>query len=255
MSKKVNGLLVIIFLLCSVTASFGEILTVRADFWLPYNGNPEDAKPGYMIDVLQEIFEPNGITVDYQLQDWAEALDDVNNGKFDAVVGTDDEEAPGMIFPKEEFGSMTIAFFVRLGTNFDYQSVDDLSEIKLGVINGYSYNDDIDEYVAANTDSGKVRVVSGDNALPTLIEKLVAGEIDVIVEDPNVMSYALGKAGVRTLIQADTLDDPYALYVAFSPKKKSSKTYADLFDDGIKRLRKSGRLEEILSRYLQKDWK
>ena len=255
MRNKVNVLLVIIFVLCSVTASFGEVLTVRADFWLPYNGSPEAPKPGYMIDVLKEIFEPNGITVDYKLQDWALALEAVNKGEFDAVVGTDDEEAPGFVFPEEEFGMMTNAFFVRIGTKFEYQSIDDLQGLKLGVINGYSYNEDIDAYVAKNLGSDNVHEVTGDDALPSLLEKLVAKEIDVIIEDTNVMAYAMGRHDVRSVIQADLMDEPYALYVAFSPNKKNSKMHAELFDDGIKKLRSSGRLKEILSRYLQKDWK
>ena len=255
MRSKAKSLLVIIFILCSVTVSFAETLTVRADFWLPYNGDPEKPKPGYMIEVLREIFEPKGIKVDYKLQDWAEALDDVNNGKYDAVVGTDDEEAPGMIFPEEEFGLMTIAFFVRLGTNFSYESVDDLSGVNLGVINGYSYNEEIDSYVSKHLGSDKILAVSGDDALPALIEKLVAGEVDVIVEDPNVMAYALGKSGNKTVIQSSALDEPYALYVAFSPKKKNSKRYAELFDEGINKLRSTGKLKKILGSYLLKDWK
>jgi len=44
------------------------------------------------------------------------------------------------------------------------------------------------------------------------------------------------------------------VYIAFSPAISSSKKYAAILDEGIKRLRKEGRLAEILGKYNLEDW-
>lgn len=45
------------------------------------------------------------------------------------------------------------------------------------------------------------------------------------------------------------------IYIAFSPEIKDSQRYAQILSKGIKELRKSGRLKEILSKYDLMDWK
>ncbi|MGK5093936.1 hypothetical protein WDW89_18225 [Deltaproteobacteria bacterium TL4] len=60
-----------------------KILSVRADFWPPFNGDPKASRPGYMIEVLKAIFEPQGYVVDYQILSWDQALESVRKGEFD----------------------------------------------------------------------------------------------------------------------------------------------------------------------------
>jgi polar amino acid transport system substrate-binding protein len=86
---------------------------------------------------------------------------------------------------------------------------------------------------------------------------LQQGKIDAIFEDTNVMIYSLVKSGVTpgTIVRAGSIDEQIDLYVAFSPKLKSSPEYARRFDEGVARLRQSGNLAAILARYELKGWK
>jgi len=50
-------------------------------------------------------------------------------------------------------------------------------------------------------------------------------------------------------IHSDTTSEPQKLLIAFGNKK-----HAEIIADGVKKLRKSGRLQEILKKYNLVDW-
>jgi polar amino acid transport system substrate-binding protein len=232
-------------------------LTIRSDNWPPFNGDPKDAKSGYMIDVLREIFVPSGDKIDYQLMSWDESLERVRKGEFAAVVGASVDDAPDFVFPKESFGINGNSFFVKKGSPWKYTGIKSLEKVRLGIIESYSYEEAIDAYIKKNAKSSHIFAVSGEDALPALITLLQQGKIDAIVEDTSVMLYSLVNRGVPpgSIVKAGSTDDQVELYVAFSPKLKNAREYARRFDEGIAKLRQSGRLPAILSRYGLKDWK
>jgi len=245
---------ILVFSLVAGTA-YSATLTVRADNWPPYNGVPTAKNPGYMIEVLKEIFEPQGIMVDYQLMPWTRACNDVNAGKYDAVVGTDKSENSNMVFPKESFGNMVSTMFVRNDSTWRYAGVESLAGKRLGVIDGYSYSEELDPYIEKNKGS-KVFAATGDDALPMLIKMLQAGRIDVLVDDANVMRFTMAGLGTKNIVAAGKVDnEATALEFGLSNKSKTSADYARKFDEGINKLRASGRLAEILNKYGVQDWK
>jgi len=245
-------------LLLLLTVSAGaETITIRADNWPPFNGNPRDAKAGYMIEVLREIYGPLGHKIDYQLLSWDDSLASVRKGEFNAVVGASRNDATDFIFPQESFGESTNTFFVPDKSQWVYNGMASLGKIKLGVIEDYAYSDAIDAYLKANKNNGKVVVGRGEEALALLINKLQSGKVDAIVEDASVMLYALMKLGVPPgqIKAASSAQESQTLYVAFAPGIPASKGYAQQFDAGIRKLRASGKLQQILTRYNLSDWK
>jgi len=254
MKKGVFGL-VFLTLVCGSSAGAATI-SIRADYWPPYNADPGTAKKGYMIEILQEIFAPLGHTIDYQMLSWDESLAAVEKGEFDAVVGASHDDAPEFVFPKESMGNSGTGLFVKRGSTWTFKGMSSLEKVRLGVIEAYSYSEEIDAYIADHRGSDRIVEVSGDNALPELIGMLRAGKVDVVAEDPSVMVFNLldQKIPVSELVAINLTAEKVPLYVAFSPAKKSSKEYARQFDEGLRTLRKNGKLQQILYRYGLKDW-
>lgn len=246
----------LLVLLCQLPVA-AATLSVRADSWPPYNGDPGAVAPGYMIEVLQEIFSPQGVTIDYKVMPWKRAISDVQNGTFDAVVGSDPEETPGLIFPKENFGVNLNGLYVKAGTTWRFTGAESLSQVRLGAIDGYSYSGRVDDYLARNRGGKQVFLATGDDALDKLLKMLQSGRIDAIIENVNVMTYTLRGAGLENQVVSAGVNEQgrLPLYVAFSPRNTQAIIYARNFDEGIVRLRKSGRLKEILATYGLKDWK
>lgn len=253
LSKAV--LLSVAFLCLSSVAATSATLSVRSDSWPPYNAEPKSPKPGYMIQVLWEIFKPQGYVVDYDILSWAESLDAVREGKFNAVVGAAKDDAPDFIFPQETFGLSDTAFFVKKGSAWRYDGPSSYKKVKIGVIESYSYNEEVDAYLESSS-GDNVFVATGDNPLLQLIQMLRSGEIDVVVEDSNVMFDALvdNNIALGEITPAGRGDEISDLYVAFSPADPESKKLADIFDAGIKEMRQKGKLQAILKLYGLKDW-
>jgi len=257
MKRLVTILTTAMLLFCTALPAAASTLSVRADLWPPYNGDPHSDRPGYMIEVLREIFEPQGISIDYQILPWTRAVAEVRSGKVAALVGTDAEEEPGLVFPRENLGIHVNGFFVRTGNPWRFLGVGSLPQVRLGVIAGYSYGKIIDNYLAA-AGSRNVTVATGTDPLGELLKMLMSGEIDVIVENVNVMNYARrerGTAGKGISVAGYEFIDKSALFVGFSPQLAQGRDYARRFDEGITQLRRDGRLDQILARYGLKDWK
>ena len=251
-------ILLTLCLLLLLTLNAGaETLTIRADNWPPFNGEPKDAKSGYMIEVLREIYGPLGHKIDYQLLSWDDSLASVRKGQFNAVVGAARDDAVDFIFPQESFGKSSNTFFVLGKSSWVYGGIASLAKVKLGVIEDYAYSDELDDYIKANKKGSKVLVSRGEEALALLINKLQTGKVDVVVEDASVMLYSLMELGLPPwqIKAAGAPQDSQDIYIAFAPGIPASKKYAQQFDEGIRKLRASGKLQQILARYNLSDWK
>jgi len=250
-------LLAILLAVSTATTATAEPLTIRADLWPPYNDEPESIKPGYMINVLWEIFKPQGYSIDYQTLSWTDSLEAARKGRCNAVIGATKEDAPDFIFPRESFGISDTAFFVKGGSAWKFAGTSSLEKIRLGIIESYSYNEELDPFIKANKGTKRIVEAKGDDPIAALLGMLQNGQIDVIVEDTNVMMASLiaKKVPLGSIVPAGSCKEKSTLYVAFSPKNPKSKELAVKFDAGIKALRSSGRLHAILNLYGLDDWK
>lgn len=258
MRTRLGGLLLVALLaLGPATSMASESLSVRSDTWPPYNDDPKGIKPGYMIQVLWEVFKPHGYTIDYQQMSWTDSLEAVRKGQFNAVVGAVKEDAPDFVFPKESFGISDTAFFVKGGTRWKFTGVGSLAKIRLGVIESYSYNEELDAYIKAGRGKGRIVEAKGEDALLSLVRMLQNGQIDAIAEDGNVMLTSLisWKVPLGSIVSAGSSREKSVLYVAFSPKHPKSKELAAIFDKEMQALRASGKLHAILQLYGLDDWK
>ena len=254
--KRITTTLVSLLVLSVLTASFATAatITIRTDPWPPYTDEPGD-KPGYMAEVAEAIFTAKGHKVDYQVMPWSRAIDAVKKGTYDAVLGTDQDESPDFVFPEKTFGVSQNGFYVKKGSSWKYAGGDSFKEIRVGVIDGYSYFPEIDSYLESYKGK-KLFVATGDDALPKLLKMLKAGRLDTVVDNMNVMAVTLAENKLEDdIVLAGSVDDLGPLYMAFSPAKESSKEYSKIFDDGLAELRSSGKLQEILAKYGLKDWK
>jgi polar amino acid transport system substrate-binding protein len=250
-------LLSLLFVAFTLPAIAAETLSVRADLWPPYNDEPKSLRPGYMIMVLMEIFMRQGYALDYQPLAWDESIEAVRKGQFNAVIGASKDDAPDFIFPKESFGVSDTAFFVKPESTWKFNGINSLKQIRLGVIEGYAYDEALDAYIKAHKGTSRIVVSTGDDPMKNLVFKLVNDHIDAIAEDSNVMMASLlsGKVPLKGVVSAGSLKEKSELYIAFSPKNPKSKELAAKFDAGIKELRSSGKLKAILGLYGLTDWK
>lgn len=231
-------------------AAMADVIELRADYWCPFNCNPEDDRPGFMVEIAREALAEFGHEVRYQTMNWTRSLDYARSGRINGVIGTDPDESPELVFgtPIATYQEAT-AF--RPGESRTLETAADLDGLRIGGISEYEYSTEaIAAYIAEHGDDGTlVQILPGDNALVQNLRKLEAGRVDLVPEDFSVLRYTLDNIGMQDAFEIVLSPEVSELYIAFSPALDSSDLYAAQLGEGLQRLRTSGRLEEILARY------
>jgi polar amino acid transport system substrate-binding protein len=241
-------LLAVLAFLPRTVAADGGVLRVRADSWMPFNGDPAAEKPGYVVEFLREIFEPQGIKVDYQVMPWADALRAAAAGEIDGVICANTTEAQKLVIGKEAIAEPQFSLFVRKDNKWAYQNLHSFQGIMLGAVEGYSYWDSIDGYIKKSAPPA-VKFYSGNTPAVEAVADLSSGKIDVFVESVLVFYWALKSTGQKfSDFRAAYTEPTEPLYVAFT-KNKQGLEFARKLDAGLVRLKESGRYDAILDRY------
>ncbi len=229
-------------------AAEGVVLRVRADSWMPFNGDPSAEKPGYVVEFLREIFEPQGIKVDYQVMPWADALKAAAAGDIDGVICANATEAEKLVIGKEAIAEPQFSLFVRKDSKWSYQNLHSFQGVTLGAVEGYSYWDSIDGYIKKSAPPA-VKFYSGNAPAAEAVADLSSGKIDVFVESVLVFYWALKSTGQKFSDFRSAYTEPTEpLYVAFT-KNKQGLEFARKLDAGLAKLKETGRYDAILDRY------
>ena len=226
------------------------------DEWPPFNGVPGSDKEGYFLDIARAVFEPKGHRIIYIIRPWTRAVREVEAGTYDALLGPFKTDTPGLIFPKEEIGFTTLSFFTHKGSTWTFTGLESLNEVRLGIIQDYEYRPWLQEFRREHPEN--FVVISGEDAIFRNLHLLIRGRIDAIPTNEHAFRYRARTAGVLDQVRFaghDTIGEGRKLYIAFSPGKPTSAIYAELLSEGIRELRQSGLLAEILATYGIKDWK
>lgn len=225
-------------------------ITIAADDWCPVNCDPAGGREGLGVDLARRVFEPLGYRVRYIVVPWARAVDDVRQGRVDAVIGANTADDSTLVFPRESLCRVSDDFYALREKRFSMASFDDLRHKRVGIVSDYGYGEKTRAFLARHhRQAGMVQVVSGEDALDQNIKKLRAGRIDVLVEAGLIMDDKLKVLDLTDrIIRIGSFPQGF-VYLAFSPVDSRSRALAALYDAGIARLRVSGGLAEIYGRY------
>lgn len=233
----------------------GRPVVIAADRWCPVNCLPGREEAGYAIDMAREAYALEGYRLEYRVMPWGRAIEAARAGRLDGIVGTLVVNTPDFVFPQETIGESVSVFFIREDSPWRYRGVRTLETQVIAVANEYLFGDPFDGYVARHRrDPAKVVVLYSRDPVRQGLEMLAARRVDAYVDDRVVVRWTLrGMTDMPPLRETGELNhDP--LYIAFSPSSPRAKPLADAFDRGVRKLRASGRLAQILSRYGVSDW-
>ncbi len=239
-------------------ASSARADTIRliADDWFPYNGHPGAEREGYLIDIARAIARDDHDQVSYELDAWQDAIRRVRSGESDCVMGATSVDSSGLRFGPETFGRNVNVFYTLTESRIRIDAMGDLTRWRLAVIAGYDYGDTLGRYLQVAAPAKLNTIVNRDDPLDLALRDLVAHRVDVLVDDPNVVTAAAARLGIAGRIRpAGQLPESLDLYFACTPAGERGSTILDKLNAGIRRLRASGELAAILARYGMKDWR
>ena len=244
-------LFALVLLLTVVVAKLTAVeIKFQADRWMPINGRPDEAPPGYAIELLIQVYTDSD-TFTYTLEPWKLALENTHNGVCDAAIGAALDEADGLIVPKETIGHLQYALWAKKGSAYTHSAAS-LKQATIGVIEGYTYWPELDKLILAK--SPNLKVFSGDDPLAEAFDALQKGEIDLLPEATAVFNWVLHERNLppEDFAQKFTFDSG-DLFIVFH-KSDTGQYLADKWDRKMAELRKSGELARILAKYHTQDW-
>ncbi|WP_214131765.1 substrate-binding periplasmic protein [Alteromonas oceanisediminis] len=234
-------------------AAGSRVITVAGDDWCPVNCSEKSVDKGFMIDAATQILALEGYTVNYIEMPWTRAIKLARDGEIDAVVGAFEGDAPDFVFSNSPLLYLSPnSLFVKSDTEWEYNGISSLNDVRLGVISGYDYGAVMNDYIRSRLfyDNNRMIQVFGDNATKRNIDLLRLGRVDVIVENAIVFWYQVADDGdANRFREVSTGDSPKACHIAFSPVIKDANELVNAFDRGYHRLQQQQTLQSIAEKY------
>ncbi len=244
-----------LFLVCAHTCTARPVVTLRSDLWCPYNCAPGSDHPGYAIEIARTVFDAAGYDVDYQLMNWTRSIDEARQCHADAVIGAIATDVPGFILPAEPIGRSSVGFATRLNSPLHYTDPRSLDGEVIGMVATYEFSGPLGDYLhGLKGDKSRIQYLSGDGALTKNLLKLMAGRVDVVIDDGQVLHRLIDELQLGNQVAFTRIYRGVPVYIAFSPACPASAHQAEILSAGIAQLRASGRLAAILARYGLEDW-
>jgi polar amino acid transport system substrate-binding protein len=247
----------ILVLTMSATVHAEQLMFTTGD-WRPYifeeNGTVSSTMSGFSVEIVNAVFDNLGYDIVYVTLPFLRQIQEVEKGKFTALVGVYSEEAPNLIFPQEPIGMTQNCFYTKSGHTWQYENLEDLSSAKIATASGYTYGE-IDIYIKAN-DKRVMRLTGSEASMMKRMTQLVdIDRVTAFVQDVTVAEYFFKVEGLKGRYQKAGCLPCIETMIGFSPNDPRTPAFIQAFDIEIAKLRSSGKLEKILTKYEIADWK
>ncbi|SHO43077.1 substrate-binding periplasmic protein [Desulfopila aestuarii] len=209
--------------------------------WEPYIGEKMDGN-GFVATLVREAFTASGYTVEFAFQPWVRAKATAKDGKADGCLPEyylKEDQADFLI--SEPFPGGPLGFMKRKSDNIAFSKLEDLKALKIGVVRGYVNTEDFDKADYLQKEEANDDI--------TNLRKLLAGRLDLVVIDKFVGLYLIqqempDKAGEIEFV-SPALEEK-TLHVLISKKTANADAKMQAFNDGLKKIKDSGRLDELM---------
>lgn len=243
MRRMIVAMLMVVL---SAGLCFGEtkVITAATDPWPPFM-DPDSPTEGLSMEIVRAALGREGYEVKMHFMPWARAEEGVREGTYDILPNTwmTDSRKEVLLY-SEPYAANELKLVKRKGDPFEYEGMESLKGLTVGVIRDYGYGD------AFMSDPAFKRDPVPD--FVTNVKKLVAGRVDLTLEDEIVGRNLLATAAPELLDQIEFTKNPMSvqnLHVTSGLKNPKAREIIEAFDRGLAAIRADGTFDEILSRY------
>ena len=227
----------------SVPFSIGE--------WSPYTGE-KLPNQGAVSELVSAACTAAGLTASYKFFPWARAEKDVTDGVAFAtfpyqMVANDANNSYSDPLVKGLFKVFYNAKNPKIKAGFSFKSLADLAGLKVAGVAGYTKV--IDDLKKANLD------IDNTPDIEAAFKKLDAMRVDIVIED-QAAGFAVAKAVVPSNFDnIKVFEIPYGDPAGSKYYLKVSKTFKEAsdilakFNQGLKKIQKSGEYAKIVKKY------
>ncbi|MDE1465250.1 substrate-binding periplasmic protein [Spartinivicinus poritis] len=247
---KIASILFIITTLSVASAQANTLIFNTQDF-PPFNYEINNVVEGPAAEVIRTVCDMQGFSCKFNLLPWRRAQNEVKNGNANAmfVIGWNKARAEWLYYSpplmQTEYG-----FFVRKNNNLTYLDSKDIAGYKIGVFGPSNTSNSLN----------KIKESMASKGIKPIDIKMVSDDVNIfkMLDDPNRNLkgvYSNKDVGLAIINQVKLKNIRYAgaqkklkYFIGFS-KKYTDKKLVDKFNHGLTELHKSGKLQEILSKF------
>jgi polar amino acid transport system substrate-binding protein len=241
----------------SAFAQTRDTVRLTTGKWQPYTSKSAPHY-GFASHIVTEAFALVGVTVEYGFFPWKRAMKLAREGKWDgSIVWFDTEERRTNFFYTAPIVTATNSFFHLNSFQFDWSSFEDLRNLRVGGTFEYSYGKAFDEAESAGVFRTH-RAISDEVGLTNLLK----GRIDVFPGELLVTYEQIRDTFSEQEVPLFThhprhISEP-PLHLILSKKVSGNEQLRDLFNEGLNRLKESGKYDRIIDegfggKYADKD--
>ncbi len=247
--------ILVIFTICSFStmSSAKEIIRISTFDASPYVSEKSNHY-GFVAHIVSEAFRLKGIKVKYGFFPPARALDLAKHCDWDgSILWVHSTEREKVFYYSEQLAEGVLVFFHLKSYSFDWNVIDDLKNISIGIVHGNSYGKEFNN--AVKTGKLLFERVPGETIN---FRKLLKGRIKLFLVNRDHGYYQLRRKFKTKQVQL-IKHHPKALKVSkyhlvLSKKVKENKQLLQLFNQGLKELRKSGKFNQYFEKFQKGDY-
>lgn len=239
--------LVICLFLFSHTASAGKTINISTGEFTPWTSQ-ELKHGGFTNHVISEAFGLEGYDVKFTYYPWKRTFEAAKDGKeFQASSYwyKSEERARHYHYSDALQTDSTVFFHLKRNPLNDWETLDDLHEVRIGATRGYTYTPEF--WSGLETGQLNIQVANSDEVN---FNKLVNGRIDIFPAERVLgqqLIYQLygSKVADSVTFNAKPLVAPTG-HLLVSRKLDNGEALVSSFNNGLEALRESGRYDELL---------
>ena len=214
--------------------------------WQPYLSK-DTPHHGFASHIVTEAFALVGVEVEYGFFPWKRSFKLAKGGTWDgSVVWLDNDERREHFFYSHAVVPTKYVFFHLKGSDFDWNSYEELRGIRIGGTLEYAYSEEFDA-------AEKAGIIKTNRAPSDEIglKKLLKGRIEAFPGEVMVTyaqirdTFSQEDAALFTHHPKAINEDP--MYLLLGKKVAGNEAMRDLFNEGLKRLKGSGRYDQIIA--------
>lgn len=240
-------LLALCFFLIPASIIYGENVPLVTGEWPPYTSEEMEGY-GFAAAIVSAVFEEMGEQAEYTFYPWRRCFEMVKKGKAWAAFpySYTKGRAQDVLFSDPIASTNTYFFYYhKTGTrpNYTINSLDDLTQYKIGGSIGYFYED---AFKKAGLDVN----YSIDEV--TALKKLINGKIDLLPVNQSVAWYLINTHFPEEAEYFGVVDIPYQrgeVYLVASRQYPDSEALLERFNRALRTLRENGAYKAIVTQH------
>ncbi|MFT5163656.1 MAG: polar amino acid transport system substrate-binding protein [Alteromonadaceae bacterium] len=166
-----------------------EPLNIAAIDWCPQICPKSSENPGYLVQMLQDLFKDSDYTLNIIYSSWSEAINSVKAGIADGLLSPSKDEAPDLIYHQIPLAVQTHCFWTLADSNWQFDNIATLKNDSIVIYRDHSYATLLAEYFSDNYKKYLFELSYDQSYLPRAHRLLKTGRASAFLFTTNSVLY------------------------------------------------------------------